>query len=242
MSRRILVVDDDRHMVKTLCDVLGRRSWRTEAAYSGEEAVAKATQRRFGAILMDIRMSGIDGVEAFRKIRDAQPGVPVILMTAYSTRGLLEEAERLGALRILAKPFPLPDLLSLLEQSVGDGEAVLLVDDDPAFLATLCGLMEAHGHTALRAKTLQEALETLERRSPDVIVLDLELPEVGPQEAILAIRRMAPSVVLILCSGYPRMIAETVSSCPKPWFHAALTKPFAPEELFGILDELPGRR
>jgi CheY-like chemotaxis protein len=242
VKREVLVVDDDRHMVKTLCDVLRRRGWEAEAAHSGEEAVAVATRRRYGAILMDVRMSGIDGVEAFRAIRESQPEVPVILMTAYSTRGLLEEAERLGVLRILAKPFALPDLLTLLDRAVDGGESVLVVDDDAEFLSTLCGLVEARGHQALRARTLSEALDTLERRSPEVIVLDLELDGVEPREAVLAIRRAAPSVALILCSGYPGMMAETLSSCPERWFRAALQKPFDPERLLGILDELGSRR
>lgn len=242
MNRRVLVVDDDRHMVKTLCDVLRRRGWQPDAAYSGEEAVEAAVGGHHGAILMDVRMSGMDGVQAFRAIRAAQPEVPVILMTAYSTRGLMEEAERLGVLRILAKPFPLADLLGLLEQAVDGGECVLVVDDDPEFLTTLCGLVQARGHLALRAASLAEALETLERQAPEVVVLDLKLDDVEPQEAILAIRRASPGVALILCSGYPGVMAETVSSCPARWFHAALQKPFDPERLIGILDELPGSR
>lgn len=242
MNRRILVVDDDRQMVRTLCDLLRRRGWQPDAAYSGEEAVETAAGLRHDAVLMDVRMSGINGVEAFRAIRAAQPEVPVVLMTAYSTRGLIEEAERLGVLRILPKPFPLDDLMASLEETVDGGEAVLVVDDDPEFLTTLCGLVRARGRQALRAGSLDEALETLERRAPNVIVLDLKLDDVEPQEAILAIRRASPGVALILCSGYPRIMEETISSCPERWFHAALQKPFDPERLLGILDDLPGSR
>lgn len=239
MTRRVLVVDDDRQIVRTLCDVLRRRRWQPEQAYSGEAAVAAAERTRFHAVVMDVRMSGINGVEAFRAIRGAQPDVPVILMTAYSTRGLLEEAERIGVLRILAKPFPLPELLALLEETVSTGNAVLVVDDDPEFLGTLCDLVEARGHRALRAGSLAQALETLERRSPRVIVLDLKLGGVEPQDAILAIREASPGVALVLCSGYPRVMAETMSSCPERWFHAALQKPFDPEALLALLDDLP---
>lgn len=242
MSRRILVVDDDRQMVRTLCDVLGRRGWEAEAAYSGEEAVAATVRSRYDAILMDIRMSGIDGVEAFRKIRAAQPEVPVILMTAYSTRGLLDEAERLGVLRVLPKPFPLPSLISLLDEAVAAGDSVLVVDDDADFLRTLGELVEARGHRFLRAQTLAEALEMLERRSPEVIVLDLRLDGVEPRDAVIAIRRAAPSVALVLCSGYPELIADTLSSYPRTWFRAALQKPFDPERLLGVLDEVATSR
>lgn len=235
MTRRILVADDDRQMVKTFCDLLRRRGWEAHGVYSGEEAVAAASDSPFQAILMDVRMAGINGVEAFRRIREARPSLPVVLMTAYSTQGLLSEAQRLGVVDVLAKPFPLPKLLALLEDSVSCG--VLVVDDDPEFLRTLASVVEARGHRVLLAPGLCEALETLERRTPGVIVLDLKLEDVEPREAVLAIRDVAPSVVLILCSGYPELMNRTLATCPDGWFHAALQKPFDPDRLLRILDE-----
>ena len=238
MSRSILVVDDDRHMVKTLSDLLRRKGWAPVGAYSGEEAVAAATSRRFGAILMDVRMSGIDGVEAFRRIRDAQPAVPVVLMTAYSTRELLAEAERLGVLRIFAKPLPLDGLLELLTKAAEDGEPVLLVDDDPNFLRTLAAVLAEHGHRPLLASGVAEAVELLRRDSPGVVVLDLRLQDAQPQEAVLAIRQVSPAVALVLCSGYPALVEDTVAQLPPEWFQAVLPKPFDPEHLLDLLERL----
>ncbi len=116
----ILVVDDDRQMVKTLTAVLQLKGWSTVSAFSGEEAIQTAKAQRFKAVLMDVRMPGINGVEAFREIRQAQPLTPVILMTAYAAHELLAQAEREGALMVLPKPVPWMTLTNLLDH-VGDG-------------------------------------------------------------------------------------------------------------------------
>jgi DNA-binding NtrC family response regulator len=244
VSRSVLVVDDDRHMVKTLCDVLRRRGWSAEGVHSGEAAVAAATDRHYDAVLMDVRMSGIDGVEAFRGIRAARPSVPVVLMTAYSTRELLAEAERLGVLRIFPKPLPVVELLALLEQAAACAEGVLLVDDDPQFLRTLSDLLTAHGHSPLAARSLGEALTLLAQSAPapSVVVLDLRLEDVEPREAVLAIRRVSPAVALVLCSGFPALIETTLAEFPPGWFHAVLPKPFDPERLLAVLQRIAPAR
>jgi DNA-binding NtrC family response regulator len=235
VSRSVLVVDDDRNIVRTLCDLLRRSGWAPHGVFSGEEAVAAASVRRYGAIVMDVRMAGIDGVVAFRAIRERQPRVPVVLMTAYSTRELLAEAERLGVLRILPKPLPLRQLLSLLDEVVAEGERVLLVDDDPNFLHSLSAVLAAAGHRPLAAPTLAEALRVLAGDGPTVVVLDLNLERVAPVEAIDAIRRQPSTASLILCSGHPELIKDILERFPEGSFDAVLTKPCDPNRLLAVL-------
>jgi CheY-like chemotaxis protein len=234
----ILVVDDDRQMVKTLSAVLQLHGWKTTHAYSGEEAIEIAERQRFDAVLMDVRMPGINGVDAFRAIRQAQPLTPVILMTAYAAHELLAQAEREGALMVLPKPIPWPTLTGLLEDVTRAERSVLLVDDDPDFLATMSQVLASHGSPVLQAQSLPQALEFLESRAPAVVVLDLRLDDIRPTDAVIAIKEVSPAVVLILYSGYPDMLDRTLASIPSGWVHASLTKPFAPERLIELLDAL----
>ena len=115
MRPRILVVDDDREMVKTLCDILRLHGWDTAEAYSGQEAIE--AQERFGhsCVLMDIKMPGIDGLEAFKVMRETFPELRVILMTAHSSPDSMQHAVSQGAYRVVAKPLDLPALVALLE-------------------------------------------------------------------------------------------------------------------------------
>jgi DNA-binding NtrC family response regulator len=159
-------------------------------------------------------------------------------MTAYSARELLAEAERLGVLRVLAKPFPLPTLIDLLEEAVAGSERILIVDDDADFLRSLSGLLQERGYQALQATDLPQAIAYLEHGAPGAVILDLKLDGAEPREAVLAIRTVSPAVMLILCSGHPSLLAETTAALPPGWYRAAITKPFDPELLLGILDEL----
>ena len=115
MTARVLVVDDEPAMVRTLCDILRMQKWQCEGAASGEEAVTRACAEGFSTVLMDIKMPGIDGVAACRQIRQCSREVRVILMTAHGSAETLAAAGREGAFRVLSKPLDLPSLLTLLK-------------------------------------------------------------------------------------------------------------------------------
>lgn len=236
--RRILVVDDEKQMVKTLVDIIRLRGWEADGAYSGEAAVDAVGKRDYAVVLMDVRMAGINGVEAFKAMKTARPGIRVILMTAYTTTEILEDAEREGALRILSKPIALTGLLEVLDQATQESRCVLVVDDDPVFLKTLRKLLERNGYGTLTAQTLEEALGMLESRVPTAVVLDLRLDGITAPETVLAIKRVSPSVALILCSGHSRALDETMSSMAPRFIHASLQKPFPPDALLSILNEV----
>lgn len=122
-SRAVLVVDDDVGTVETLADILAAKAYRVTAAYSGEEAVARARAARYDAILMDIRMPGLDGVEALREIRREAPGTRVIMMTAFTRSERVEAAKAATAVAVLPKPLDVDRLLGLLAEVTGAPEA-----------------------------------------------------------------------------------------------------------------------
>ena len=238
--KTILVADDDRGMARTVCDILRRHGWEPTEVHSGEAAVEAAAAQRYAAVLMDVRMPGLNGVEAFRVIRESQPQTPVILMTAYAAPDLLSQAEREGVLQILPKPLPWGTLSSLLDKIGALEGSVLVVDDDPAFLETLEAVLGAAGRRVRRAMTIDEAVRLLAERPPRVVVLDLSLNGRQPRDSVLAIRRVNPAVVLILCSGHTRLMDETLSSLPPGWVFAGLIKPFPPRRLLDLLDSVNG--
>ena len=238
--KTILVADDDRGMARTVCDILRRHGWTPTEVHSGEEAVDAAARQRYAAVLMDVRMPGIDGVQAFRMIRESQPQTPVILMTAYAAPELLSQAEREGVLQILPKPLPWGTLSALLDKIGALEGSVLVVDDDPAFLETLEAVLHAAGRRVRRAMTIEEAVHLLEDRPPRIVVLDLKMNGLQPRDSVLAIRRVNPAVVLILCSGHTRLMDETLSSLPPGWVFAGLIKPFPPRRLLDLLDSVNG--
>ncbi len=241
MTRTVLVVDDDRQMVKTFAAVLGRSGWQSLTAFDGREAVEIARDNHVDVVLMDVRMPVMNGVEALRAIRQSKPLTPVILMTAYAATDLLAQAERDGALSIMPKPVALPRLLALLDQVIESDRSVLIVDDDPQFLSTLTEVLSTSGRTVHKAGSLDRALELLDTKTPDIVVLDLKLNGTSPEETVRAIKNARPAAVLILYSGHPVMLDQTLAALPNELIYASLKKPFSPGHLMGLLDDLTGR-
>lgn len=113
----ILVVDDDVGMVETLADILREHRYQVATGYSGAAAVAMAREARYDAILMDIRMPGLNGVEALRAIKADSPRTSVIMMTAFTRHQLVEEAKQATALAVLSKPLEMDQVLAQLARA-----------------------------------------------------------------------------------------------------------------------------
>ena len=102
---RILVVDDDLNMAKTLVNILRTKGYRTEGAHTGDEALAFAKENNFDCVLSDIKMPGMNGVELFQAFQEHHPNIPIILMTAYAPNDLLTAGAVKGVVAILNKPI-----------------------------------------------------------------------------------------------------------------------------------------
>lgn len=112
---RILVVDDDRLMARTLVDILRIKGYQAEARSSATEAVDMAKKgHSVGCIVADIRMPAMNGVELVRAIRTIRPDLPMLLMTAVSDDGLAVEGLQAGAKAVLPKPLDINVLLTCL--------------------------------------------------------------------------------------------------------------------------------
>ena len=236
MSRRALVVDDDRSMVKTLTDVLRYKGWEVSTAYSGGEAIDAASTGTFDVVLMDIKMPGIDGVDAFKAIKAKRPGLRVVLMTAYAAQDRVAEAEREGVVRVLSKPVNLSVLLELLDASLRRRHPVLLIDSDSAFLKTLSDVLRLRGYETVVAESLAQATRLMAAERPVAVLLHMHLKCATAREAVVAVHELSPAVALILYSGQEGAAEEIERALPANWIHAYLQKPFAVDQVTGVLD------
>lgn len=119
----ILIVDDEPNMLRTLADIFREEGFDVSAASSGEQAVEMSAAHRYDVVLMDVRMSGIDGVEAFRRIRDSQPTIPVVMMSAYSVDHLMNDALKEGVVAFLQKPLDAAKVIWMMRTLASRTEA-----------------------------------------------------------------------------------------------------------------------
>ncbi|MBU1232933.1 MAG: sigma-54 dependent transcriptional regulator [Proteobacteria bacterium] len=114
----ILVVDDEQVHRYMLCSMFKEWGWKCVEADDGRTAVEAVEKFVYDAVLMDVRMARMDGMEAFNRIHAAHPALPVIIMTAYSSVDAAVEAIKHGAYDYLTKPLDFDRLRLTLERAV----------------------------------------------------------------------------------------------------------------------------
>ena len=119
---RVLLVDDEVVFLETLLKRLQKRHLDAVGAKSGEEALAALESASFDAVVLDVRMPGIDGVETLRRIKQQHPLLEVILLTGHANMEVAVEGMELGAFDYLMKPVDLDDLLYKLQDALAKKE------------------------------------------------------------------------------------------------------------------------
>jgi DNA-binding NtrC family response regulator len=117
-SRSLLVVDDDTAMREMLASLFREKGYPVEEAASADEALERAREVEFDAVLSDVRMPGRSGVELVGELRRFRPDVPVVLMTAFGSVDAAVDAMRAGAFDYITKPFEPEAVLLTLERAL----------------------------------------------------------------------------------------------------------------------------
>ncbi len=228
---QILVVDDEETIRTTMSDIITIKGYEVATAESGETAVQMCTENRYDVILMDVRMPGIDGVEAFRQIRVHQPDVRMIIMTAYSTQELEQVALDEGAIAFLPKPLDIQKVLEVIGEAVKKA-SILFVEEQGTLAAALAPMLEAKGYSVQSVTSPVNALELARQTAFTVVFIDLEMETMGGLELYLALRKINPTSVAVMLSKM-HMELEKIPVTVMP-------KPVDPEVVLALLKQLTG--
>ena len=101
----ILVVDDEEAIGRLFKGTLERSEYQVSQAFNGEEAMWHLERSDFALIFLDLRMPGMDGVETFRRIREINTQVPVVIITGFPDSDLMTKALEVGPVAVMKKPF-----------------------------------------------------------------------------------------------------------------------------------------
>ena len=123
LDRSILVVDDQMGVRRLLFEAFKEDGYDVRLAASGFEAISQVNSDPPRLILMDMKMPGMNGLEALREIKRLNPEVSVIMMTAYGELEIVAEAMKLGVKEYITKPFDINELRDLVSK-VLSGEYV----------------------------------------------------------------------------------------------------------------------
>jgi len=174
----VLVVDDDPIVHDLMTRYLGKEGFRTVAASNGEQALRLARELRPIAITLDAMMPRMDGWAVLEALKsDSRTAdIPVIMLSMVDDKNL---GYALGASAYLTKPVDRERLAAALGKYRGGqpGETALIVEDDPTIRTQLRRVLESEGCAVVAVATGREALDRLAGMTPDVILLDLMMPE-----------------------------------------------------------------
>ena len=120
---RILVIDDEASIRESLEVLLSLEGYATEMAVGGEEGLRMIETNNYDLVLLDLALPGQSGLELLPQIKERQPGLPVIMITAYGTVDNVVEAVRAGAENFVQKPWDNEKLLADIRSAVARHKA-----------------------------------------------------------------------------------------------------------------------
>ena len=117
----IMVIDDDDQLRRSFEKLLTEEGYQVLSAASAEAGLQTIAANCPDLVIMDIRLPGMNGLEAFERLHVSEPKLPVIIMTAYGTTETAIKATRMGAFDYILKPFDIPDMLAAIRKALNAG-------------------------------------------------------------------------------------------------------------------------
>ncbi|MCS7049237.1 MAG: response regulator [Verrucomicrobiae bacterium] len=213
-NRTVLVVDDNATNCRVLAETLHHWGWVPTITHDGLEAVSLARQavsrgQPFGLVLLDMIMPGVDGLTVATELRNdptLQP-LPIIMLSSTCDHDTLERSRQLKLDAYLLKPVKQAELRRVLHEVVGGfqtldeaghaeasapvplgGCRILLAEDNAVNQKLACRLLEKQGHSVVIAPDGQAAVAAWERESFDLILMDVQMPNLDGLQATAIIR------------------------------------------------------
>ncbi len=117
-NANILIVEDNEDFALTIADVLRKKDYEVKTVFTGEDAIAFTRNNLVDLVLLDIRLPGMDGLQVIRELKDRDPDIVVIMMTAFADIEPAIEAMKMGAFDYLVKPFDIEELRLVVDKAL----------------------------------------------------------------------------------------------------------------------------
>src|SRR6266480_16530 len=263
-GRRMLLVDDNETNRRILREMLGAEGIKVDEASTaaeGLEALRRSVQKRtpYHLAILDVQMPDMDGfqlataVRAERALKDTR----LLMLTSAGQRGDGERCRELGIRGYLTKPMSRADLLEALgtvlagpSEDAGTPEVVtrhtiaesrkslrvLLAEDNLVNQQVAVAMLVKRGHEVHVSSNGREALDAVKERDYDVVLMDIQMPELDGFEATHAIRALPKGKDLPIIGLTAHALSGERERCLSHGMTEYLAKPFKAHELFGMVE------
>ena len=256
----VLVVDDDDISCEIACENLLELGMKPDSVFSGKEAIQKVTEgNNYFAIIIDLMMPGMNGIETTVKIREyVGPDIPIIIISAYDYSGYENEALRAGVNGFITKPIMKSKLFHLMKKFVTDkkeeeqltivpaditsfpGKRILVVEDNELNREIAYELLQETKALVETAVDGQDAVDKV-AASPegyyDLIIIDIQMPVMNGLEATKAIRRLDRKDIkdMPIVAMSANAFAEDVQLSLDAGMNEHIPKPIEIDKLYSVM-------
>jgi two-component system, NtrC family, response regulator HydG len=207
---RVLIVDDNPDLAETLADGLSDRGFEALACSSSVEASQRLVSEDFDALVTDLRMPQVDGMQLLAESRQLAPERPVIVMTAYGAIETAVDAIRQGAYQYLTKPFGLDELALFLGRALDDARVRREARTMRATLKTEVGLGSLIASSAAMKEVFDIASRIADATTPVLLVGETGSGKTALARALHATsNRAAGPFVAVNCAALPENLLES---------------------------------
>mgnify|MGYP001345890182 CR=1 FL=1 len=123
LKRKVLIVDDQNGIRVLLMEVFNNEGYETFQASNGKKALEVVRTHSPDLVLLDMKIPGMDGLDILKHIKNINPSIKVIMMTAYGELDMIKEATDLGALMHFTKPFDIDELRMAVKTQLASGSS-----------------------------------------------------------------------------------------------------------------------
>jgi len=168
----VLIVDDEEGLRFSMASILEIEGHTVHMAQDGLEALELVKKNVYDLAFFDIRMPGLNGVDALKEMKKISPETITVMMTAYAMNDLVREAIQEGAFACISKPFEIEDVLDTIREIASKPMAFLINVDDEN-LGFLSQILKSYGYVVLSEPNAQRAFDFVCRRPPDIMFVSL---------------------------------------------------------------------
>src|SRR6266481_5690593 len=264
-GRRMLIVDDNQTNRRILREMLAAEGINVDEASTAAEGLESLRRVRYDLAILDVQMPDMDGfqlataVRADKKIKRTN----LLMLTSAGQRGDGERCRELGIRGYLTKPISRSDLLEALgtvlagspeeagtpdvvtRHTIAESRAtlrVLLAEDNPVNQQVAVAMLVKRGHEVHVSSNGREAVEAVQGRDYDVVLMDIQMPEMDGFEATHAIRALPKGKDLTIIGLTAHALSCERERCLSHGMTDYLAKPFKAHELFALVEGTAGPR
>src|SRR5213083_2414393 len=258
-GRRMLIVDDNQTNRRILREMLAAEGINVDEASTAADGLEALRRVRYDLAILDVQMPDMDGfqlataVRADKKIKRTN----LLMLTSAGQRGDGERCRELGIRGYLTKPMSRSDLLEALgtvlagspeeagtpevvtRHTIAESRAtlrVLLAEDNPVNQQVAVAMLVKRGHEVHVSSNGREALEAVQERDYDVVLMDIQMPEMDGFEATHAIRALPKGKDLPIIALTAHALSGERERCLSHGMTDYLAKPFKAHELFALVE------